>query len=45
MLSVSAIVTIYVCVTNPIIPMTIYGIGKYIFLKTISKKEEKKKGV
>ena len=43
MLSVSTIVTIYVCVTNPMIPITIYGIGKYIVLKTISKKEEKKR--
>ena len=25
--------TLYICVTNPLIPITLYKIGKYTFLK------------
>ncbi len=39
MLSVPTLITLYICVTNPLIPITIYKIGKYTFLKCIPAKK------
>ena len=39
MLSLPTIITLYICITNPLIPITIYKIGKYTFLKLAPKKK------
>ena len=39
MLSSTTLITLYICVTNPLIPITLYKIGKYTFLKCIPAKK------
>ena len=34
MLSVTTIITLYIFITNPLVPITIYKLGKYTFIKT-----------
>ena len=39
MLSSTTLITLYICATNPLIPITIYKLGKYTFLKCIPEKK------
>jgi hypothetical protein len=34
MLSSTTLITLYICATNPLIPITIFKIGKFTFIKT-----------
>ncbi len=34
MLSSTTLITLYICATNPLIPITIYKIGKFTIVKT-----------